>query len=208
MAFQLEACTAKITLKPHYDYPTVFQDISVKVTFPGQGKIGSLSATRVRREFCGGQFLSMMDGHSHDLMSLAFGLFDERGRVQAWLPSDPQRKGTGCWGRELNSGALIHIIDVSVKEEYQNQGVGSWMIKKLLESQYITQNDNVTSWPAPTGAVTEKAQWIALQDKQVAFFRKNGFRRIGRTAFFGYSPNPSHPSRLLPASADADANDL
>lgn len=32
---------------------------------------------------------------------------------------------------------------------------------------------------------------------------KNDFRRIGRTSFFGYSPNPSHPSRRIPPEADA-----
>ncbi|KAI4524444.1 hypothetical protein K525DRAFT_292006 [Schizophyllum commune Loenen D] len=31
-----------------------------------------------------------------------------------------------------------------------------------------------------------------------------GFRRVGRTTYFAYSPNPSHPSRSLPASEDLD----
>ncbi|EDR04255.1 uncharacterized protein LACBIDRAFT_304787 [Laccaria bicolor S238N-H82] len=46
-----------------------------------------------------------------------------------------------------------------------------------------------------------------VQDRQAAFLRKNNFRRIGRTRFFGYSPNPEHPSRLLPAEADADRSE-
>jgi len=34
---------------------------------------------------------------------------------------------------------------------------------------------------------------------------KNGFRRIGRTAFFGFHPSPFHPSRRLPIEADSAA---
>jgi hypothetical protein len=61
-----------------------------------------------------------------------------------------------------------------------------------------------------------------VQNRQAAFLRKvsslsrflfasvnklylqNDFRRIGHTRFFGYSPNPEHPSRLLQAEGDAD----
>jgi hypothetical protein len=34
--------------------------------------------------------------------------------------------------------------------------------------------------------------------------KQNGFRRIGRTGFFGYAPVPNHPSRLLHANDDAE----
>ena len=75
--------------------------------------------------------------------------------------------------------------------------------------------------PKPPEASTPEEE-ARVQDRQVAFLRKvsslrgfcfasvnklylqNNFRRIGRTRFFGYSPNPEHPSRLLPAEADAD----
>ncbi|KAL1744515.1 hypothetical protein HDZ31DRAFT_38470 [Schizophyllum fasciatum] len=40
----------------------------------------------------------------------------------------------------------------------------------------------------------------------VDFFRKLGFRRVGRTTYFAYSPKASHPSRSLPASKDLDVD--
>ncbi|KAL1688093.1 hypothetical protein GGG16DRAFT_60704 [Schizophyllum commune] len=49
-----------------------------------------------------------------------------------------------------------------------------------------------------------RAECRVLNPPIINFFRKLGFRRVGRTTYFAYSPNPSHPSRSLPASEDLD----
>ncbi|RDB16436.1 hypothetical protein Hypma_002759 [Hypsizygus marmoreus] len=60
-----------------------------------------------------------------------------------------------------------------------------------VKHKYVGPGDHLTCWP--------------LEDNHVSFLRKNGFRCIGRTALFGYAPKPSHPSRMLAADADVDA---
>ncbi|RDB16562.1 hypothetical protein Hypma_002762 [Hypsizygus marmoreus] len=207
MAFQLDACRTKITLERDYDNPKSLQNIYIKVIHPTLGDIGFLSAIRILRDFCVGRFHEVTDKNSQELQSFGWELFDRFGRVRSWLLEECNRRGTGCWGMELNSGALIHIMNISVeKQKYEHKGVGSWLIEKLLKSEHVKNIDNITCWPCPVG-VRDKAEWTALQNKQISFFRKNGFRRIGRTYFFGYSLDPSHPCHALTATADANAKD-
>ncbi|RDB26046.1 hypothetical protein Hypma_006134 [Hypsizygus marmoreus] len=204
MSLQLDACTATISVTPDDENPKSLHNIELEVTHPELGHIGRLSGIKILRQFCGTRFLEVLDEHSQELQTFGSDIFDKNGRIRPWLVEEGRRKGTGCWGRELDTGILIYILNMSVDEKYRNKGIGSWMVKKLVESPHVQKDDTLVCWPSPTD-VEDKAAWTALQDKQISFFRKNGFRRIGRTNFFGYSPDPSHPSRQLAADADVDA---
>ncbi|RDB16367.1 hypothetical protein Hypma_002739 [Hypsizygus marmoreus] len=193
METQLEACMIQIFIEPDTRGDRwIFQKITVKVGNPDVGDVGKLSAVRILRQFCMHDFHIIADDHSQPIQMLASGVFDQHGHIQHKLLAGT-RKGTGCWGVELNYGALIHIEEVFVEQQFTGMGIRSVMVNALLASSYITPVDHLTCWPT--------------EESQVAFYHKNDFRRIGHTALFGYSQNPSHPSRLLVASADVDAED-
>ncbi|KAG6908198.1 hypothetical protein DXG01_005787 [Tephrocybe rancida] len=79
------------------------------------------------------------------------------------------------------------------------------MLENLVASEYVKDTDNLMCWPVPENNRSMGSQaFKSLKEKQLGFFRKNGFRRIGRTAFFGFSPDPAHPSRFLSAASDAN----
>ncbi|GLB40821.1 hypothetical protein LshimejAT787_0900360 [Lyophyllum shimeji] len=196
-------CIPKISTVPDDENPRVLTNIMLEATHPDLGVIGSLSAIKILRHFCRGSFLEVMDEHSDELCQFSVALFDKFGRVRPWLLEPGNRRGTGCWGEELNTGELVYLLDMNVDVKYRSRGLGSWMLEKLVTSDHVGNSDHLVCWPTPVG-VTEKSEWTRLKEKQIAFFRKNGFRRIGRTHFFGFSPNPSHPSRAVPVSADAE----
>lgn len=47
-----------------------------------------------------------------------------------------------------------------------------------------------------------------LTDKAVAFWRKQGFRRVGLSCFWAYATNPHHPSRQLTTEEDAKRDNI
>ncbi|KAH0589556.1 hypothetical protein H2248_005291 [Termitomyces sp. 'cryptogamus'] len=96
-------------------------------------------------------------------------------------------------------------MKISVEEKYRGKGIGSFTLKKFVTSEHINKrHDTVMCWPTPElREVTGDIKWKKLKEKQVAFFRKNGFRRVGRTGIFGYSPKATHPSRSIPVTHDA-----
>ncbi|KAJ7187765.1 hypothetical protein C8R46DRAFT_1052489 [Mycena filopes] len=106
-----------------------------------------------------------------------------------------RRSGNGCWGREMNTGALIYILDLNVNESYRAKGVGTWTLVQFLTSEDVKLEDIVGCWPKCSHCASEGV-------KKVAFLRKNHFRRIGRTDIFGYSPKSDHPSRSIPLDGD------
>ncbi|KAH0589600.1 hypothetical protein H2248_005332 [Termitomyces sp. 'cryptogamus'] len=186
-----------------YEYRRVFQNISLEATHPELGSIASLSAIKIWRRFCRGSFLEIMDANSDELHQFSVKLFDNFGRVRPWLLEPGNRCGTGCWGTELNDGEIIYVLNISVVKEVRGKGLGSTMLKELVSSEHVDDRDTLMCWPTPT-EFTDKSNWKFLQDKQIAFLRKNGFRRVGRTQFLAYSPNPNHLSRFIPANDDAD----
>ncbi|KAG6916022.1 hypothetical protein DXG01_008791 [Tephrocybe rancida] len=189
--------------EPDDENPRFLLNITMEVTHPELGAIASMSVIQIRRHFCGDSFLEIMDENSDELQKFSVALFDKFGRVRPWLLEPGNRRGTGCWGDELNYGELIYVLDMSVNKERRGKGLGSLMLQKLIDSEYVSDRDTLICWPTPVG-VTDKNEWTALKEKEIAFFRKKGFRRIGRTGFFGYSSNPTHPSRAISIADDAD----
>ncbi|KAF8066500.1 ankyrin repeat family protein [Lyophyllum atratum] len=196
-------CIPKFSTSPDDENPRVLEDITLELNHPEFGLVGSLSAMKIIRHFCRGSFLEVMDAHSDEFHQFSVALFDKFGRVRPWLLEQGNRRGSGCWGSELNDGQLVYVLDMNVNEKYRNKGLGSWMLEKLVASEHVDEGDAVVCWPTPIN-VRDKTEWANVKKKQVAFVRKNGFRRIGRTGFFGYSPDPDHPSRKIPICADPD----
>ncbi|KAF7295980.1 Ankyrin repeat family protein [Mycena kentingensis (nom. inval.)] len=190
--------------KDHYEHPRVLKDLTVIVKHPAHGEVASLTARRIVRNACPGDFLRVLDEETDEMATFSTKLFDKYGKV---LPEHIElgyQSGSGCWGRELDEGTLIYVFWVSVEEQFRGQGIGSWMLQRFTKSKHVAPDDTVICWPSPI-RVEDRAMWNAIHQRQVAFFRQNDFRRIGRTAFFGYSPKDDHPSRLVPAGSDAAA---
>ncbi|KAJ7108467.1 ankyrin repeat family protein [Mycena crocata] len=198
--------TVEIKAKNHREHPAVIQTISVKVQHPELGKIASLNAWRISRARCAGSFLEIMDEDMDEMHQFSVTLFDKYGHVRPHLVDPGYRSGTGCWGRELNSGQLVYILDMTVNDAHRGQEVGTWSLQQFLGSEYVQTGDTVICWPTPVG-IRDKDAWKATRNRQIGFFRKNKFRRIGRTGFFGYSPKQDHPSRSISSDADVGALD-
>ncbi|KAF9027051.1 hypothetical protein BDZ89DRAFT_1113615 [Hymenopellis radicata] len=166
------------------------QTLRGTATHPTLGEVATLSGYMIYRRMLGGDFLAMMDEESQELHEFSVTLFDKNGLLRPRFKAG-YRSGTGCWGDELNEDALAYIEDITVKDEYRRRGIGSQLLQGLLESKYKPQISNVICWPSTKDGAAPKA-----------FFIKNGFRRIGRTQFFGYSMDAEHPAHQILASDD------
>ncbi|PBK66910.1 hypothetical protein ARMSODRAFT_1046286 [Armillaria solidipes] len=173
------------------------KSIRIKVAHPIHGSVGSLYALHIFRSRCSNRFLEAMDMESEEMNTFGTTLFDKFGRIKPHIVAKGYRSGTGCWGEELSEGQIIYLTHIDVIEKYQRQGIGSLLLDKLFESEHVKDEDFVMCWPFPISR--EKSDDPAL----LSFFRKNNFRRVGRTKFFGYSPFPHHPSRLIQPDNDA-----
>ncbi|KAL0961304.1 hypothetical protein HGRIS_006263 [Hohenbuehelia grisea] len=181
--------------------------LEVEVGYPGLGHpIATLTGVLINRHACLGQFFSIMDAESQELLDFAVGLFDNHLKLRPWLKNEGPHRGTSCWGTELERGNLLYVQEIQVKEKFRHLGVGSWTLQKLCASKYVKKDDYIYCWPAPI--VTGYHHSLGSNStelKQLSnFFRKNNFRRIGLTQFFAYSPNKDHPSRRISPSDDVD----
>ncbi|KAF8150515.1 hypothetical protein K438DRAFT_1865533 [Mycena galopus ATCC 62051] len=190
VVLDLNNLTLKTKVKNHWEHPRAIKIISVQVKHPQFGDIVSLEAWRISRAHCAGSFLEIMDEDMDELHQFSVTLFDKYGKARPHLMAPGYRSGTGCWGREMGAGELVYILDVTVKEPYREKGVGTWTLLQFFQSEHVQTNDI-----------------NATRDRQIAFFRKSHFRRIGRTNFFGYSPKSDHPSRSIPLDGDVGALD-
>ncbi|KAF7289340.1 Ankyrin repeat family protein [Mycena indigotica] len=184
--------------KRHIESPRHIKVFKVTATH-GNEVIASLKIWKIVRTEFRDDFLVTLYEELFELSEL----FDKYGRVRPRIIEPGYHSGTMCWGEELNKGDLFYIFSVSVKEELHvnGQGIGSWLLNKFLRSQRIQQEDIVICWPTYND-IDDPVEETG--DRQVAFFRKNHFRRIGRTRFFGYSRNNRHVSRLLSIEEDVE----
>ncbi|KAF8991005.1 hypothetical protein BDZ89DRAFT_1086867 [Hymenopellis radicata] len=180
MSISLSDLVCSFTLEKGFE-KWQLQNLSGTATHPTLGEVATLSGYMIYRRMLGGDFLVMMDEESQELHEFSVTLFDKNGLLKPRFKTG-YRSGTGCWGDELNEDALAYIEDITVKEE---------LLQGLFESKYKPQMSNVICWPSTKDGAAPKA-----------FFIKNGFRRIGRTQFFGYSMDPEHPSHQILASDD------
>ncbi|TCD68464.1 hypothetical protein EIP91_010750 [Steccherinum ochraceum] len=165
--------------------------------------IATIEAFRIFRRKCRGSFLATMDDESDELQKFGVKLFDKNGILKPEFIENDYHKGSGCFGDELNQGTIVYVEKVEVKPQYRHKGLGGWALKQLFNSKYVMKGDFVIAWPSPDDPrFLNTAERAELQEKVEAFFYKNGFRRIGRTVFLGYSKDPDHPSRKLVAKDD------
>ncbi|SJL02411.1 uncharacterized protein ARMOST_05738 [Armillaria ostoyae] len=197
MSISLLELTTTFKVKPTFETSWLMKSIRIKVAHPVHGSVGSLYALHIFRSRCSNRFLEAMDMESEEMNVFGTTLFDKFGRIKPHIVAKGYRSGTGCWGEELSEGQIIYITHIDVIEKYQRQRIGSLLLNKLFDSEHVQDEDFVMCWPFPISR--EKSDDPGL----FSFFRENNFRRVGRTKFFGYSPLPHHPSRLIQPENDA-----
>ncbi|KAJ7581864.1 hypothetical protein C8J56DRAFT_1168494 [Mycena floridula] len=205
----LDESTLKFSNKKDHEWPRQLSRCILTVKHPLDGQIGTLHAIVVHRAIISTDFLEVMDEDSQETLEFSIKVFDKHCRVRRHLVEPGARAGTGCWGEEMNSGNVIYLKDMTVNDKFTGQGIGSYMLAKLVASDVVKEDDIIYCWPAPSGGgmfalspEEPKKRWNAIQDRQINFFRKNHFRRVGRTCIFGFSPKTDHPSRSIAIDAD------
>ncbi|TFY76331.1 hypothetical protein EWM64_g7682 [Hericium alpestre] len=151
-----------------------------------------------------GAFHTSLDEVSEDLLQFSKAVFDCSGRIKAKVACS----GTQVWGAELNKtdAKFAYIKDIIVSPQYRRQGVGRWAIDALLQHQALEDCPWIFTWATSLNLPGKPAGGAnARQNAAIAFFRKQGFRRVGGTWFFGYARDGGHPSRALPIEGDAEA---
>ncbi|KIM34664.1 hypothetical protein M413DRAFT_450130 [Hebeloma cylindrosporum] len=200
----LSHCVPKFTTEKHYQYPKRMQYLSVKLTHPTLGELAYATCLQIdsRVQFKNaGDFLEVMDEDTQEMHDFSMSLFDKYSNIRPWLVDGGSQSGSACWGTELSGGNILYVFNMSVKDEYRRRGVGSFLLQKILTSYCV---GHAFCWPTPIASKKSKAEWAQEQADITAFYRKNGFRRVGLTSFLAYSPDPFHPSRNLPIASDPE----
>ncbi|KAF9221335.1 hypothetical protein BS17DRAFT_768642 [Gyrodon lividus] len=207
----IDDCTPTFTVTPSYESPRVIENIVLTLHHPKAGKVGEIEASNIHRFNAGDKLLYALDAESDDLLQFGSTVVDKRGFFRPWLIENEYHKGTGCWGAEMdkNRGPILYISEVTIiNPELRGKGIGSAMLRLLINSQHLRNNGFAVCWPVPDAdfrcECDSEVKFKTEQERVSHYFRINRFRRIGRTQFFAYSPDPSHPSRHLPAEDDID----
>lgn len=143
-----------------------------------------------------------------------------------------QYEGSGVWGDEFGRGLLVAIEHFEVKHSLRGMGIGTKLINQVLDwvhkkagelgecaqdcsylvvapaslrvdvvREFGQENYYTGDWgvrQAEVAAFKEKQA-----EKSIAFWRKQGFRRVGLSGFWGYATDSKHPSRRLTAEEDS-----
>ncbi|OBT56864.1 hypothetical protein VE04_02992 [Pseudogymnoascus sp. 24MN13] len=95
-------------------------------------EIGRAFGRFVRRDRITANFWRDMEEPCQELSSVAFELFDRYGRLKREFVDHTVRKGSGCWGSELDLGPLFIIEHVRMEREWRRKGVGKKMVESLI----------------------------------------------------------------------------
>lgn len=109
--------TVQVTTEPHDEQPRFLKNIYINAQHPTDGRVGSLVALEIERDKCRGDLIWILDEESQELSEFATTLFDKFGRLKPELVEHEHLKGTGVWGRELDSGKIIYVVSVDVEEK-------------------------------------------------------------------------------------------
>lgn len=115
--FKVDDCRATFSLEKHYEAPTRLFYITGKVTHPTHGKVATLSGLALSCRVAwrnAGDFMSLMEAETDEMMRFSSYLFDMNMNLLSWLYDGGRRSGTGCWGAELNRGDIVFIQEMTV----------------------------------------------------------------------------------------------
>ncbi|KAL6240818.1 hypothetical protein RBB50_012233 [Rhinocladiella similis] len=209
---------------PDYEFKWL-EPIVVEVTHTatpyehGEPKnVAYCNAKLIRRDQMRGDFDGEMEQPSRETSMLAFDLFDRYGRLRPEFKTHPVMKGTGVWGQELDHGDILLIEEIFVDKDYRRQGLGRRMMESLLARvRDKTWSFFAVAWPTFLRLNDLRKEWDSLpddaergkleereHDRATMFHRSLGFRRVGSTIWFAWTPNNDHLSHQLASIEDFD----
>ncbi|KAK6347992.1 hypothetical protein TWF718_005812 [Orbilia javanica] len=158
-----------------------------------------------------------MSQGSQELSDLAFELFDHRAHLKREFISHAIRKGTGAWGKELDRGEFLLIERLIIGPAWRRKGVGKGIVSDIIDKARQSGRDPEFSLVRPNCLASEvervtKGKTISerheiktrMREEIIAFWRYQGFRRIGASELFGLAADPNHPAAATPSAADFD----
>ncbi|EGX52469.1 hypothetical protein AOL_s00043g258 [Orbilia oligospora ATCC 24927] len=205
---------------PEDDSRTWLKNIHVNVNFEGK-TIGYGLGRYVNRGIFRSRFRAEMEGPSQELCDVAFDLFNSHARLKRELINHPVRKGTGVWGKELDHGNFLVIENVHIYDaSWRRKGIGTRIVRDVIDKSRRENRTPAFSLVSPAylnseleKATIEKTKLekheirIHMQNGNVAFWRCQGFRRIGASDFFGLATDTSHPANTISLAQDFDPAD-
>ncbi|KAH9896748.1 hypothetical protein C8Q73DRAFT_686866 [Cubamyces lactineus] len=206
MSLDIMQCTAETLTEPHGEYPRPLKHVSIEARHPTEGRVGLLTALHIDRDRCRGDFFGIMDGESQELSDFALTLFDRLGHLKSEFVEHDYLKGSGVWGRELDRGPILYVEDIQVPDKFRRNGVASFLLRNLAQSKLASTGTFLFAWPTPTIRPDNENEWKRQRNAAVDLFHKNDYRRVGRTSFLCYAPDPAHPSRALSIADDVDSH--
>ncbi|EIW55854.1 uncharacterized protein TRAVEDRAFT_22277 [Trametes versicolor FP-101664 SS1] len=178
--------------------------VYVNVVDDKEGELGTLRALQIHRD-THHEYLEALDVDSREMYEFATTLFDESGDFRSELMEDDYLRGTGVWGRELDNDApLLYINSIHVEKKHRRRGIASLLLQTLAQSEYTTPQTFIFVCPVPSFEQDTYVAWRKQTPTDAALYRKNHYRRVGRTKYLAYAPNPGHRSRLLAVEDDVE----
>lgn len=118
-----------------------------------------------------------------------------------------EKKGTGTWAHEMDTGNILQIETTTVDTSWRRQGIAFNMLLQVL--QKAKEHDKWLSfafaWPTALNYELEDHEKTpgfsiarsARETTAINLFRKAGFKRIGSSSWFGCAMDATHPSRAM-----------
>lgn len=195
----------------------------------GTKEIGRVFGRYVKRGYIRRTFWESMEEPCQELANIAFEVFDRYGRLQREFKDHIVRKGTGAWGDELDIGNLLIIEYMIVDREWRRKGLGRMMLDSIIKKSksggrnaafilvlpgWLRRDVEADIAGKNLNRQEEKEAYNRAADGAAAFYRANGFRRIGSSSCLGFAIDPNHPAHSIlvgddfePAYTEYNADD-
>ena len=202
--------------------PITTEALSHEDLTSGPISLGQAFGFLIRRDRARPSFHESMEPPSQATMKLAFTLFDRYGFLKSEFVEHEVRRGSGVWGRELDSGNIVLVETVTVRKRMRRGSIGTKLVLKLLQMAMALSKDVKFAFISPVMMDDEKeeAEHRGMNGKQylemrrvqlqtaISFFRALKFRRVGRTEWFALARDDTHPSRALANDGEYDTSDI
>ncbi|CCM03450.1 uncharacterized protein FIBRA_05583 [Fibroporia radiculosa] len=216
---RLRVCRGGIFISATNGWLTISQYFKVKLDLcVEERQIGQLTYRLVNGNYIDDfhEELESSGMGGQQLESLSSFLFNADGTLRETWRIGVQ-SGTRIFGPELSAKktkfALLDCCDnpfpgdyLVIEDAIRRRGIASWAVQRLFEQLRAEGVKYILTWPSVPrinpdlrGSATEEQ----LLQRNLAFVRKVGFRRVGLSPVFAYMLlDDNHPSRTLPKDHD------
>eukprot|EP01119_Soliformovum_irregulare_P012193 TRINITY_DN3150_c7_g1_i1.p1 TRINITY_DN3150_c7_g1~~TRINITY_DN3150_c7_g1_i1.p1 ORF type:complete len:411 (+),score=94.27 TRINITY_DN3150_c7_g1_i1:50-1282(+) len=125
-----------------------------------------------------------VDRVSDALLEMTLALFDANFHLR--------KEHRGLFDREIELGNLLYFPMPGNLAEEEAILIREVMIRRMLDVSFFV------AMPRPLIGRNDPQDESDAWDRSISFWVNLGFRRIGATDYFGYSPDPIHPCHSTP----------